>query len=69
MVVQPGHLTGKVTCRLELSGGRWVTVGTFTLNEGYGSWSARLWVNVKALRGAELVSQHGGVVATATFPA
>lgn len=67
MVVKPGHLSGRVTCRVGLADGRWVTVGTFSLAEGYGSWSARLWVSVPSLRTAELVSPQGVVVAMATF--
>lgn len=68
MVVKPGHLSGRVTCRLSLANGRWVTVGTFSLAEGYGSWSARLGVPVSSLRQAELVSPQGVVLAAATFP-
>lgn len=69
VVIEPGHLSGNVTCRLVLAGGRFVTVGTFSLEEGYGSWSARLSTSVSSLRLAELVSPQGVVVASATFPA
>jgi hypothetical protein len=69
MVVQSGTLTGKLTCKVGLTGGRWETLGQFSLDEGYGTWSAPLAVSVNVVRRAELVTSKGAVVATATFPA
>jgi hypothetical protein len=67
MVVQRGALSGRVTCRVDLTGGHWVTLGTFSLGEGY-NWSAPLAAPVSAVHEAELVGPHGTVVATAVFP-
>jgi anti-sigma factor RsiW len=69
MVVQSGTLTGKLTCKVGLKGGRWEVLGQFSLDEGYGTWSAPLAVSVNVVQRAELVTSKGAVVASATFPA
>lgn len=67
MVVDRGTLSGKVTCRVDLTGGHWVTLGTFSLNENYSTWSSPLAAPPNAVHEAELVGPHGVVLATAVF--
>jgi hypothetical protein len=68
MMVDSGTLPTHVTCRVGLAGGRWMSLGTFSLSRGYGTWSAPLAVPASTVREAELVGAHGVVLATATFP-
>jgi hypothetical protein len=56
---------GQVTCKVVLTNGRTVTVGTFMSSHGYGSWGAPLHVTPNAVRTAEVVSPSGAVIATA----
>jgi hypothetical protein len=57
-----------VTCQLVTTDGQVITVGSFRLADGYGSWGSPDPGTVTPLSGARLVSANGNVLATATFP-
>jgi len=67
MVIEPGEVSGDVTCELRLANGRYVKVGTFWVDRGYGTWSAPIQVPFNQVRGARLVNGAGAVLAAATF--
>jgi hypothetical protein len=56
-----------VACQLVRKDGSRVSVGTFTLSGGKGSWGAELRFDPSTVVGARLVDGHGAVLATATF--
>jgi hypothetical protein len=56
-----------VTCQLVTADGQVITVGSFRLADGYGSWGSPDPGTVTPLSGARLVSANGNVLATATF--
>lgn len=56
-----------VTCQLVKQNGTVVPIGSFQVSGGKGSWGAPLDVDPGSLAGARLVSDHGVVLATATF--
>jgi hypothetical protein len=58
-----------VLCQLESTDGQFTTVGSFRLNDGYGTWSTAATVSHGDLAGARLVGMDGTVLATATLPA
>jgi drug/metabolite transporter (DMT)-like permease len=60
--------TGTVTCQLKSRDGRVVTVGSFRLTGGYGSWVSPAPVGQGPFTSVRLVSADGGVLATASFP-
>lgn len=66
MTVQGGPVGAVVRCEVRDGRGSMVALGTFTLNEGYGSWAAPLPGGM-TVRGAELVTPMGRVVALASF--
>jgi hypothetical protein len=57
-----------VICQLISSDGRVTTVGSFRVDNGYGSWGSPAWVGVGTPVGARLVATDGTVLASATFP-
>jgi hypothetical protein len=57
----------KIFCKLQLDNGSTVAVGAFKPRNGAGTWAKTLRVDVSRLRGAELVSADGSVLASATF--
>ena len=59
-----GNVT--VKCQLETADGQFKTVGTFRLDEGYGTWGSPYAIG-GAVVGARLVAADGAVLATATF--
>ena len=64
------HYEGRVTCMLQVSDGRTVAFGTFTVHDGVGQFSKTIDdVDVAQLRGAKLVTSTGVQVASATFAA
>jgi anti-sigma-K factor RskA len=63
-----GQGTVTVTCQVEGTDGRFVTVGSFRLRGGYGSWGGPVPANAGSLTGARLVGSDGTVLATASFP-
>jgi hypothetical protein len=60
---------GTVICQLEASDGRIVTVGSFHLDGGYGSWGSPDPIGAASVTGARLISLNGTVLATASFTA
>jgi anti-sigma-K factor RskA len=57
-----------VTCQLEMANGRFVNVGQFRLDDGYGAWgSSPYTAGPGSIVGARLLSANGAVLATATF--
>jgi anti-sigma factor RsiW len=67
MSVDMGTGNEAVTCQLIGKDGRVTTLGTFRLADGYGSWGSPDPGNAGALQGAQLVDDHGAVLATAQF--
>jgi hypothetical protein len=61
--------TGTVTCQLKSRDGDVITMGSFRLTGGYGSWASPIPAGQGPFTGARLVSADGGVLATASFPA
>lgn len=61
--------TGEVSCRLQISSGRALTVGSFYLSEGSGSWVYQLPVPADEVRAAWLVDGAGTRLATARLRA
>ena len=59
--------SGTVICQLEASGGRIITIGSFRLDSGYGSWGSPDPVDPGSVTGARLTSPNGTVLATASF--
>ena len=66
MTVDIGHLNGVVQCVVE-DGGHSVAMGSFSVANGLGYWSAPLRVPVARLDGAKLVQPDGTVLATAVL--
>jgi hypothetical protein len=56
-----------VGCQLVRQDGTTVSIGTFALSGGKGSWGAELRFDPGTMVGARLVDPHGTVLATATF--
>jgi hypothetical protein len=67
MSVDLGSGDGAVTCQLVGAHGQVITLGSFWLANGYGTWGSPAPGNVTGLSGARLVSAAGTVLATATF--
>jgi hypothetical protein len=67
MTVDGPGATGNVTCKVRLANGTDRTVGTFWIEQGYGSWAAPLPVPSSEVRSARLVDARGATLATARF--
>lgn len=67
MSVDLGSGDGAVTCQLVGAHGQVITLGSFWLANGHGTWGSPAPGNVTGLSGARLVSAAGTVLATATF--
>jgi hypothetical protein len=67
MDVDAGTLSGAVWCQVTLANGQILTVGKFTLANGYGSWIAPVKDSGSRVRSARIVNSNGKVLATATF--
>jgi hypothetical protein len=65
----PGAGNGTVICQLMASDGRIITVGSFSLDGGYGSWGSPDPLASGSVTGARLISLNGTVLATASFTA
>lgn len=57
-----------VTCQLESADGRDITIGSFRLTNGNGSWGSPGWAGYEPPVGARLLAPDGAVLATASFP-
>jgi len=64
-----GAGNGTVICQLVASDGRIITVGSFDLDGGYGSWGSPDPLASVSVTGARLISLNGTVLATASFTA
>lgn len=69
MSVDVNSGTGNVICQVLGRDGRVTTVGSFRLENGYGSWGSAMPAGTGALAGARLLSADGTVLATARFAA
>ncbi|HEY2520089.1 MAG TPA: hypothetical protein VGJ19_08265 [Streptosporangiaceae bacterium] len=56
-----------VICQLVARGGRVITIGSFKLDGGYGTWGSPDPVGAGDVTGARMMSMNGKVLATATF--
>jgi hypothetical protein len=56
-----------VTCQLEERNGTTVSIGSFPLSGGRGFWGREIDMDQNTVVGARLVTEHGAVLATATF--
>jgi hypothetical protein len=65
MTLADSSAQGKVTCVVVTADGVTHTVGTFTVDQGYGSWGAALHVAPTDIRRAEVLAPNGAVIATA----
>jgi hypothetical protein len=59
--------TGKILCKLQLNDGSIVSTGTIELHGGTGVLSKYVHVDIHRLRGAQLFTSTGAVLASATF--
>ena len=69
MSVNMASGNGTVICELQSTDGQITTVGSFRLNDGFGSWATADTVSHGELAGARLIATDGTVLATATLPA
>jgi hypothetical protein len=69
MDVDASKISGTVWCQVTLANGHIVTVGKFTISNGYGSWVAPIKASGSAVRSARVVNANGAVLAQATFAA
>ncbi|HWE54424.1 MAG TPA: hypothetical protein VG435_02885, partial [Acidimicrobiales bacterium] len=67
MSVTGASVSGSVTCELLERDGQVVSLGTFDLVKGSGSWAAPEPTNSSAFSGARLVTTDGVIIASATF--
>jgi hypothetical protein len=67
MNVGNSNYTGAIVCKLQVANGSTVATGRFQLHAGRGAWSKTIHVDINRLRGAELVTSSGKVVASATL--
>jgi hypothetical protein len=65
MSVHGVRANGVVSCRLDMSGGRTLTVGSFYLEAGSGSWAYQLPVPADQVHAAWLVDGSGAILASA----
>jgi hypothetical protein len=61
------NYTGEIVCKLQVKDGSTVDTGRFVLHGGTGEFSKAIQVSIGQLRGAELVTPSGAVLASATF--
>jgi hypothetical protein len=61
------NYTGTIVCKLQVEDGSTVATGAFMLRGGKGVLAKTIRVDVSRLRGAQLVTPTGAVVASATF--
>ena len=67
MNVGVSQSTGTVMCMLQLNNGSIVAAGTIEIHRGTGELSKSIPVDIHRLRGAQLFSSTGAVLASATF--
>ena len=67
MNVGVSQSTGPVMCKLQLDNGSVVAAGTIELHRGTGELSKSIPVDIHRLRGAQLFTSTGAVLASATF--
>jgi hypothetical protein len=69
MAVSIGRGDAKVQCQLRASDGRVISVGWFNLWQGNGYWAAPITAASESLVAAQIVDEHGRVLASAALPA
>jgi hypothetical protein len=67
MNVGTSQSSGTVRCKLQLENGSIVAAGTIEIHQGKGELSKSVSVNINRLRGAQLFTSTGKVLASATF--
>ncbi len=67
MTVHDSDSGGSYTCELELRDGTILTIGTFQLHDGVGSWGRTVPVNVDQVRAVHLTRATGASAADASF--
>jgi hypothetical protein len=67
MNVGVSQATGTIVCRLQMKDGSIVAAGTIELHRGTGSLSKSIGVDIHRLRGAQLFTPTGNVLASATL--
>jgi anti-sigma-K factor RskA len=67
MTVDTEAANGTVICQVMGADGRVTTIGSFPLNNGYGSWGSAIPAHIGPIAGARLVAPGGAVLATADF--
>jgi len=68
MTIDTDRGTGPVTCQLQQQDGHLITLGTFDLNNGYGTWGTPSPVDPATVASARVIARDGALLATATFP-
>ena len=58
---------GVVTCRLQLDNGSIVAAGNIEIHRGQGELAKKVGVDISRIRGAQLFTSTGNVLASATF--
>jgi hypothetical protein len=67
MDIGVSQTSGRILCKLQLKNGSIVSTGTIELRQGTGVLSKYVHVDIRQLRGAQLFSPTGSVLASATF--
>jgi len=67
MAIDTDQGSGTVTCQLQQHDGRTITLGTFDLKDGYGTWGAPSPVEPETVASARVLTVDGTVIATAAF--
>ena len=67
MTVDTGVGNGDVICQLQDRDGHLITIGSFWLTDGYGSWGSPEPDRPAAVTSARLITTGGRILATATF--
>jgi hypothetical protein len=67
MAVDGSDYSGPISCTLLVEGGSAVSTGAFTLHAGKGQWATTIHIDAGRLRGANLVTPSGVIVASAMF--
>lgn len=69
MVVDTKLISGMVDCQLQRGDGTVVSLGWFSLVNGYGHWAAPTPGDASTYVGTRLISTDGTVIASGTFGA
>lgn len=67
MTLNDRSATRTVTCRIVLTDGSTRTVGHFTVERGYGTWSVALHVPPSSIHAVKVIGEDGSVLGSATI--